>query len=761
MVVLSGLLATSALMTRTEDQRHDEAQARLAEVRRHAHDWVEVALRRPVRLALALAYAEDGERPLDTAAFARIGRGLLAGYPEVMAIGNAITGRPTSLLTRDGEAGSSLTPPTPIGAEGDLGVIFRPASLTIGPPFVSTSVYAAYAPIAGPGGAAVGWSSVVFRASTLLSDLDVPPGVQVTLHDGSGVVDRLGPASVDDERMARVTLAGTEARWTVGVGAGPAFLGGFSDRRGLVLLVGLAGTALLATLATSLVKGNRRWQAAARDAMQSLADSQERLLATIRAAPDLITVVGADGMIQFASARSRDLLGIEPTELVGRSAREVVLNWEAVRDLQDAGWSNRVLQMDDQVEGRARFVEVSVSPLRVGDPTSPVVAIIRDVSQRERARADQALLSSIVASTADPIIGISPEGHITSWNRGAEALYGWAADEVIGRHIEVVDDEYQEDPIRLGLERVIAGEVVSRMTRHRRRDGSAFDVTITLSPLPGPSGRIDGISLVAHDVTADVEYARALEAHAVELERSNRDLEEFASIASHDLSEPLRVVGGYVGLLTHRYAPGATLDERACGYLRAVESGVERMRLLIEGLLEVSRLRADHHEPQPVDLADVVDAAIANLHLAITEASAEIEIGPLPVVLGNQLQLTQLLQNLLANALRFRDHRRQLTVSVAAEPDTMSSRWRVSVRDTGIGIPAEQQDQIFSMFRRLNSEQDYPGLGIGLALCRRVVDLHGGELTVDSVLGSGSTFSFTLPTATPVSRLAQPQEALR
>jgi light-regulated signal transduction histidine kinase (bacteriophytochrome) len=298
------------------------------------------------------------------------------------------------------------------------------------------------------------------------------------------------------------------------------------------------------------------------------------------------------------------------------------------------------------------------------------------------------------------------------------------------------------------LDRVATGQSVpEHLTRHCRRDSSFVDVVVALSPLPGLPGEPDGASLITHDMTAEMQDRDALASYAADLERSNRDLEEFASIVSHDLSEPLRVVGGYVGLLTHRYTLGQPLDGRAIGYLGAVAAGVERMRQLIEGLLEFSRLRAEVQELGPVNLAVVTDAALANLTAAIEEANATINVGPLPMVQGDRAQLLQLVQNLVANAIRFRDRSRPPQILITAEPNETKSRWTVSVSDNGIGIPPQHQDQIFAMFRRLHSTDQFAGMGIGLAVCRRVVDLHGGELRVESSVGDGSTFTFTLDAA--------------
>jgi signal transduction histidine kinase len=251
-------------------------------------------------------------------------------------------------------------------------------------------------------------------------------------------------------------------------------------------------------------------------------------------------------------------------------------------------------------------------------------------------------------------------------------------------------------------------------------------------------------SRLATRATAD------LEARAAELERSNRDLEEFATVASHDLSEPLRVVGGYVDLVRHRYGAGQPLDDRGVHHLQQAGDAVERMRELIDGLLEYSRLRSDAVRFGEVELDRVVADAIANLRPAIDEAGATVDVGPLPTVWGDQTLLVQVLQNLLANAVRFRDPERPCRVVVEARRDDpagdgAAARWAISVTDDGIGIDPAHQERIFAMFRRLHGRDRHPGTGIGLAVCRRVVDLHGGEITVSSAPGAGATFTFTVP----------------
>jgi signal transduction histidine kinase len=235
-------------------------------------------------------------------------------------------------------------------------------------------------------------------------------------------------------------------------------------------------------------------------------------------------------------------------------------------------------------------------------------------------------------------------------------------------------------------------------------------------------------------------------ARARALERSNRDLQEFATVAAHELSEPLTVVGGYTDLLLHR-GRTAGFDEASMSHLETIAASVARMRSLLQALLDMSRLRSDAAPHEPVSLGDVVDRALANLEVALADSGAEVDVGRLPEVRGSRDQLVQVVQNLVGNAIRYRSPERPLVIRISASraPGT----WEVRVADNGIGIPAEHRERIFGMFRRLHGRDEYGGLGVGLAVCRRVIELHGGRIWVEDSPGGGATFGFTLPDVAP------------
>jgi PAS domain S-box-containing protein len=226
------------------------------------------------------------------------------------------------------------------------------------------------------------------------------------------------------------------------------------------------------------------------------------------------------------------------------------------------------------------------------------------------------------------------------------------------------------------------------------------------------------------------------------LGRSNAELQQFAYVASHDLSEPLRMVSSYLGLLRRRYR--GRLDRDADEFIEYAVDGAGRMRGLIEALLAYSRAGRGE-EPERVELGSVTADVLRSLAAALVEAGAEIEIGDLPAVMGDRGQLEQLLQNLVANALKFRDGGRARVWVYAEQGDAEMAR--IAVADGGIGIAREQREHVFEMFGRLHDRETYDGTGIGLAICRRIVERHGGLIWIDEREGGGSVFRFTLPVA--------------
>ena len=232
----------------------------------------------------------------------------------------------------------------------------------------------------------------------------------------------------------------------------------------------------------------------------------------------------------------------------------------------------------------------------------------------------------------------------------------------------------------------------------------------------------------------------ALSRRTAELIRSNAELDQFASVVSHDLQEPLRMITGYIGLLQSQY--GGKLDHEAEEWIGVVMDGAKRMQGLIDDLLTYSRVGTRGRDLCPVDCNDALERTLLNLGTAIKESGARVTGPSLPTVLGDEFQLVQLFQNLIGNAIKYRG---STPPEIQVECQRMEDMWRFAVRDNGIGIDSNYAERIFVIFQRLHTRKEYPGTGVGLAICKRIVERHGGEIWVESEPGKGSAFYFTLP----------------
>jgi light-regulated signal transduction histidine kinase (bacteriophytochrome) len=275
----------------------------------------------------------------------------------------------------------------------------------------------------------------------------------------------------------------------------------------------------------------------------------------------------------------------------------------------------------------------------------------------------------------------------------------------------------------------------------RHADGSERCILWSAQSSPA-----DGCFYIAgKDITERKRLEDELALRAEKLERTNAELQDFAYIASHDLAEPLRMITSYLELLKRRYE--GQLDETADEFIGYAVGGAERMKALIDDLLTYSRVGSHDMQKAGVDLSDLLGHVLEGLQRAIEDAGAEVELAtPLAQVCGDPTQIGQLMQNLVANAVKFADAGRPpaVTISTSEEDDGV----RISVADNGIGIAEAQQERIFKMFARLHGRDEYEGTGIGLALCRRICDRHGGRIWVESVPGEGSTFHVWLPGTT-------------
>jgi PAS domain S-box-containing protein len=369
----------------------------------------------------------------------------------------------------------------------------------------------------------------------------------------------------------------------------------------------------------------------------------------------------------------------------------------------------------------------------------------------ERSRAEEALrlseakFAGIISISSDAIVSIDDDQRIVFFNQGAEHTFGYRAAEVMGERIEILIPER----FRAGHEGMVRAFATSPVAARRmgergqisgrRKSGEVFPADASISRIEVGGSRI--YTAVLRDVTERVRAEEALAEQADELARSNADLEQFAYVASHDLQEPLRMVASYTQLLARRYRD--RLDADAHEFIGYAVDGVTRMQSLISDLLAYSRVGSREGEHVPVDLEEVLRRVLeSGVATAVLESGATVTHDPLPTVTGDPVQLGQVLQNLIANAIKFRGEEPP-RVHVSAE--RAGREWVVSVRDNGIGISPDHAQRIFIIFQRLHSRADYAGTGIGLAICKKIVERHGGRIWVEPAPDGGSIFRFTLP----------------
>ena len=359
--------------------------------------------------------------------------------------------------------------------------------------------------------------------------------------------------------------------------------------------------------------------------------------------------------------------------------------------------------------------------------------------------ADQSDFQVFLELMPDAIVISNEQGRILLVNSQVEKLFGFSREKLVSQPVEILIPE------RFRAQHVIHRRQYCANPRTRpmgveielrglRQDGTEFSAEISLSALQSREGLL--ICSAIRDITNRKRYEAMLKEAAVQA-HSNSELEQIASAASHDLQEPLRTVVGATQLLARDYRD--KLDPDAAQWLDFASGAAKRMQLLLDALLAYARVGGQDTLFESVNCQIVYRAAVANLKKVIEESGAQLTNEPLPAVMGDSAQLIQLFQNLLTNAIRFTRQGHPPLIHVSAQ--RQRDEWQIAVRDQGIGIDPKYFGKLFVPFRRLHPRDQYPGTGIGLAICKKIVQRHGGRIWVESTLGEGSTFSFTIPVA--------------
>jgi PAS domain S-box-containing protein len=469
--------------------------------------------------------------------------------------------------------------------------------------------------------------------------------------------------------------------------------------------------------------------------------AHQQFRAIVETTPECVKVVASDGTLLFMNSPGLRMVGASSAEEVtGGNVYDLIAPEDRDRFRE---FNERICQGDKAslefdivgLQGARCQMETHAAPLRHVDGTIVQLAITRNVTDRKHAERAALLLSAIVDSSDDAIISKDLNGVITSWNKSAERIFGYTAAEAIGQSVTILIpvDRLDEEPNILA--RLRNGERVDHFeTVRRRKDGTLLDISLTISPVKNAHGTIIGASKIARDVS---ERRRAED----ELRRTNQDLEQFAFSASHDLQEPLRGIKLYSELFTKMYSD--RLDNQALEFLGYMRSGAKRLEMLVRDLLSYTQLTKFEKALGPCDATEALTLALANLAGLIEETGAQVTAGPLPTLRVHGTHLQQLFQNLIGNAIKYRQLDRPPVVHVTSE--RQEGGWIFSVSDNGIGIAREYRENIFGLFKRLHNSDEYSGTGIGLAICKRIVDRYQGRIWVESEPGCGSIFRFTLP----------------
>ncbi len=495
--------------------------------------------------------------------------------------------------------------------------------------------------------------------------------------------------------------------------------------------------------------------------------AQSRLQATLAGIGDAVIATDCSGRVTFMNGKAEDFTGWTEAEAKEQPVGMVLDVIEQGSRSPVADPVTLVLERGGAVEprdhlllinrsGNERPVEESAAPIRAADGLlEGVVLVLRDVAERRAADFEATRLAAIVEGSDDAIVGKDLQSIVTSWNSGAERLFGFTAEEMIGQSITRLlppDRQGEEQQILTRLQR---GERVQHFETSRvRKDGSLVDVSLTISPIRDHGGRVVGASKIARDITLVRQAREQLKAYAEDLEQKVRErtaklhdamaeLEAFSYSLSHDMRAPIRAIHSFTEIVLEDYGekmPGAA------EYLRKVINAAGRMDRLIQDVLAFARVSQTEIRLKPVDADKLVEEIIQE-RPELQDPQAEVSIvGELPPVWGHEASLTQCLTNLLHNAVKFVAPGVNPKVEVFGRT-TGEGRVQICVRDNGIGIEPEGRDRLFAIFQRMPTEHHYQGTGIGLAIVRKAAERMNGSVGVESAPNEGSTFWIELPAA--------------
>ncbi|WP_404790478.1 PAS domain S-box protein [Altericista sp. CCNU0014] len=493
-----------------------------------------------------------------------------------------------------------------------------------------------------------------------------------------------------------------------------------------------------------------------RQVEEDLRRSEQKFRAIFNSTFQFIGLLTPEGIVVEVNQAALRVVAAERADAIGKPFWETPW-WTHFPQLQERlkqaiadaanGESVRFESEHIWADGSTAFVDFSLKP--VLDEVGNVVMLIpegRDISDRKQAlmalQESEERLQALIDNAGSVIYIKNPQGQYILINRQYETLFHLERENVKGKTDRDIFPEYIADAFRANDLKVLAAGIPIESEEIAPQDDGLHTFLTIKFPLLDASGVPSAVCGISTDITERKKAEVELQQQKQDLARSNDELQQFAYVASHDLQEPLRMVTSYLELLERRYK--GQLDPKADRFIAYAVDGATRMQILINDLLGYSRVGSRGQSFGRVDCAAILKNVLRNLQVAISENNAIVTHDPLPEVNADATQLTQLFQNLIGNAIKFRGEdppRIQIGVNRS------NGKWLFSVCDNGIGIESQYISRIFVIFQRLHSRADYPGTGMGLAICKKIVERHGGKLWVESLPGEGSTFYFTLSDA--------------
>jgi PAS domain S-box-containing protein len=499
-----------------------------------------------------------------------------------------------------------------------------------------------------------------------------------------------------------------------------------------------------------------------RDLDREVRENEARLKGILDNTTSVVALKDLEGHFLLVNRRYEQVFKVSEEEIVGKTDVDIFpkVTADAFRATDRKALKAREpVEIEEVIrhrDGPHTYITIKF-PLfdALGEPYA-VCGISTDITERITAeqliRESKKHLRRVIDTAHEAYVSIDSNSVITDWNQQAEATFGWTRAQVIGRSLVdlVIPERYRARHLE-GLKGFLENGKGSVLKKRMEltalhRDGREFPIEMAVSALRTKRGFVFNAFL--HDIserkrTEELSRVKTgLERQTAELKRSNRELAQFAHVASHDLSEPLRTVTRYVQLLDNRYR--GRLDDDADEFIGYAVEGATRMQALVNALNTYSTLGSAEYSPVKTDSAIIVRSVLDSLRASIDKSSASIEVvEPLPVLTCDPVQLAEVFQNLVSNAIKFVEEGRTPKIRISAE--RKDDGWCFAVADNGIGIKPEHQSRIFEMFRRLHKKGTYEGTGIGLTISQKVIARHGGQIWVDEAPGGGSVFRFTIP----------------